>query len=67
MNKMVEESNETVLFTSEDNTPEMSTVSIPTILKERLDKLKIIPREPYYEVIDRLVSAQKNKLSTKKK
>lgn len=64
---MVEESNETVLFTAEDNTPEMSTVSIPTILKERLDKLKIIPREPYYEVIDRLVSAQKNKLSTKKK
>lgn len=34
---------------------ELTTISISTNIKEKLDKLKIHPREPYNEVMERLL------------
>ena len=38
-----------------------TTIGLPKKTKKKLDKLKIHPREPYYEVIERLLREVKPK------
>ncbi|HDQ07419.1 MAG TPA: hypothetical protein ENN44_01335 [Methanoculleus sp.] len=40
-------------------TPAVTTIKVTRELKERLDRLKVHPREPYNEVIGRLIDERK--------
>jgi hypothetical protein len=48
----------------EKNAIHTTSISLPQSVKDAMDSMKIIPREPYYQVILRLIETHKSVTET---